>query len=117
MTERYKVRKLRGGSLVLTYNYGKYTVIECSESSGKTILINEIDDSHLEEIFDRVFDLGEYKKFLKQLTVHTREKNVGNPHCVKHTLISTYIPKQARKDFKAEKVDKDKSDLIGKYFK
>lgn len=114
---RYEARKLRGGVIVLIYRLGKYMKVECNESSGKTIVVNEIDDSHLEDQFDRIFGLGEYKKFLKHLITHSKEKNTNNPHSIKHTLVGDYLPKQAKKDIKTEKEGDSKEELINRFFK
>jgi hypothetical protein len=114
--KRYTFKKIGHHSGVITYKYGKYLEIQCNSSNGRTIIINEIDDSHIPDQFDRVFGLGEYKKARKHLVTHNKEKNTNNPHSVRHTIIVDYIPKLAKKDIKDNLPD-DKKDLIGKYFK
>ena len=114
---RYEVRKLRGGVIVLRYTFGKYMSVECNESSGRTIIINEIGDKHIEYQFDEIFGLGEYKKLHKYLVTHNRERNTNNPNSVRHTIVADYLPRQAKKDIKYEKEDSNKEDLINKFFK
>jgi hypothetical protein len=90
--------------------------VQCNSSSGKTMVINEVSDAHIEYQFDEIFGLGEYKKFYAKHTLHSKEKNTNNPHSVKHTIVADYLPKQAQKDIK-ESLPKEHRDLIGKYFK
>lgn len=113
---RYETRKIGPHSVVLTYRMGSYMTVECNSSSGRTIVINQIGDKWIAHQFDEIFGLGEYKKFSKHVSTHTKEKNTNNPHSVKHTLVGDYLPKQAKKDIKAE-LPNDKKELIGKYFK
>lgn len=115
-SNRYTYHKLSNTTGVLTYRYGKYMKVECNSSSGRTIIINEVDDSHIQEQFDRIFGLGEYKKLRNHLITHSKEKHTNNPHSIKHTIVADYIPKLAKKDFK-ECLPDSKKDLIGKYFK
>jgi len=117
-------RVLHGKVVVVEYKQG-YTTIECNSSSGRTIINNITSDRWIEEQFDRIFDIGEFKKFKKHLVSWSKEKHTSNPHCIHHTLIADYIPKLAKKHMK-EILKKEeekgfpgvkKSDLIGKYFK
>lgn len=116
VADRYEVRQIGPNSLVLIYRMGPYMKVECNSSNGRTIVVNEISGSYIPHQFDEIFGVGEYKKFSKHVITHTQEKNTNNPHSVKHTMIGDYLPKLAKKDIKAE-LPKDKSDLIGKYFK
>jgi hypothetical protein len=113
MTKRYEAQLLDEETVVLRYDLG-YTKIECNSGTGKTIVRNITGDSHIPYQFDRVFDLGEYKKFSKHIVQETRTPNPGNPHSVEVVLVGAYLPKQAKKDIKTELGD---SSLIGKYFK
>ena len=117
MTKRYKVNKLKGGEVVLTYSYGKYMEVQCNSKTGKTILINEVTDQGLDYRFDEIFGLGEFQKFQKHQHTHISEKHTNNVHCVSHRLIADYLPKLARKDIKFEKGGDNKQDLIDKFFK
>lgn len=121
MSERFQHKKIGHSSALLMYKQG-YTEVQCNSSTGQTIIINITGDRWIEEQFDRIFGIGEFKKFNQHLTSHSKEKNTNNPHCIRHTLVGDYIPKQARKDIKwiqeQEKLPGlKKSDLIGKYFK
>lgn len=112
---RYTVQFLEDGAVVLRYGMG-YCSIECNNKTGKTIVRNVTGDKWIPHQFDEVFGLGEYKKFEKHIVKRDRNPNPGNPHSIEVVLVGTYLPKQAKKDFKAE-MPSEKSDLIGKYFK
>ena len=116
MPDRYTVTRLHKHAVVLHYDYG-YTKVECSSETGKTIIRNITGDKWIPEQVDRLFGLGEYKKLSKHILSQSREKNTGNPHCIEVCIVANYLPKSARKDIKNELPDKDKTDLIGKYFK
>lgn len=116
MADRYISRRI-GTTAVVMYNYGKYMEVQCNGSSGRTIIINQVSDKHIEYQFNEIFGLGEYKKFSKYIISHSREKNTNNPHSIKHTIIADYLPKQAKKDIERESLPDKKEDLIGKYFK
>ena len=117
MAKRYTSTQI-GSTAAVIYKHGQYMEVHCSGSSGRTIIINQISDQHIEEQFDRIFGLGEYKKLCKHIVSHSREKNTGNPHSIKHTIIADYLPKQAKKDIEEASLPGiKKEDLIGKYFK
>lgn len=121
MSNRYEWKKLGSSSMLLMYKLG-YTEVQCNSSTGQTIVINITSDKWIESQFDEIFGLKEYKKFQKHLVSHTKEKHSTNPHCIKHTLVSDYIPKQAKKDMKEIQEENKlpgvgERDLIGKYFK
>ena len=114
--QRYTFNKIGSSSALLVYNYGPYMKVQCNSSTGRTIVENEINDAHIEYQFDEIFGLGEYKKFYKKHSFHTKEVNANNPYSIKHTIVADYLPKLAKKDIK-ECLPEDKKDLIGKYFK
>ena len=117
MSKRYESTKL-GTTAAVFYKYGKYMEVHCNGSNGRTIIINQISDQHIEYQFDTIFGLGEYKKLSKHIVTHSKERNTANPNSVKHTIIADYLPKQAKKDIdEASLPGIKKEDLIGKYFK
>ena len=113
--KRYQTLIHDDGTVVLRYSMG-YCKIECNSKTGKTIIRNEIGEKWVSYQFDEIFGLGEYKKFQKHIVQKTKTPNPGNPHSSDIVIVGDYLPKQARKDIKAEMPD-NKSDLIGKYFK
>jgi hypothetical protein len=115
MSARYQAQVRDDGTVVLRYRMG-YCKIECNSTTGETIIINDIGDRWIPYQFDEIFGLGEYKKFEKHIVNKTRTPNLGNPHSFTVVIVGNYLPKQAKKDIKAEQPD-SKSDLIGKYFK
>lgn len=112
---RYEVQHL-DDAIVLRYRMG-YCRIECNSKTGKTIITNEIGDKWIPHQFDEIFGLGEYKKFEKHIVQRIKNTSPGNPHSVQVTVVGNYLPRQARKDIKAETPDDERSNLIGKYFK
>lgn len=118
MMGRYSNSTKLGSTAAVMYKFGKYMEVHCNGSNGRTIIINEISDKHIEHQFDEIFGLGEYKKLSKHIVTHSKEKNTNNPYSVKHTIIADYLPKQAKKDIEEASLPGiKKEDLIGKYFK
>lgn len=113
MTKQYEAQVIDDETVVLRYDIG-YTKIECNSKTGKTIVRNITGPSHIPNQFDRVFGTGEYKKFSQHIVQETKTPNPGNPHSIEVLFVGNYLPKQARKDIKAELGD---TNLIGKYFK
>ncbi len=113
--KKYTSQKFEDGTVVIRYSMG-YCSIECNSSTGKTVVRNITGDRWIPHQFDEIFGLGEYKKFEKHIVQRDRSPNPGNPHSTSVVLVGNYLPKQAKKDIKAE-TPKGKDDLIGKYFK
>ena len=112
---RYTIQKLEDGAIVLRYSMG-YCSIECNSKTGKTIVTNETGSKWIPYQFDEIFGLGEYKKFQQHIVQEIKIPSPGNPHSIRTTIVGNYLPKQAKKDIKAESPS-EKNDLIGKYFK
>lgn len=113
--KRYETQIHDDGTVVLRYRRGYFTA-ECNSSTGKTIIRNITGKKWIPHQFDEVFGLGEYKKFQKHIVQETQTPSPGNPHSINVVLVGDYLPKQAKKDIKAE-TPKEENDLIGKYFK
>ena len=116
MSERYKATVINKNTVILNYDCG-YTKVECNSNNNKTIIRNETGDRWIPDQFDRIFGLGEYEKLSKHILSYGKERNTNNPFAYDICIVAEYLPKQARKDAKAELPDPGKSDLIGKYFK